>query len=530
MENKDKKVNEESPFINGLDDSQKEVAETAVEPNASHSEDISVSNEEVTTESEKPSETAQNEHTKDNSNSEAIQQNEIAHETEPAPTSGKRADEQLSRNAAQSDTQHSSLINKSEVRDLKHNKIFLGGIIVAIVVVIVLLCTLFGTPTINMNKYTTVTYDGYDGYGTANVEIDWDKLTKDCKGKLKYTSKANKQFNAVGESLGFNGNMEDVADPTSIIQMAVSASIDNDDNGSLSNGDKVDIKYDVSESVLGAIKAKIKATDKTEKVKDLKKVNKADVFKNITVKFDGANGEGTATVEMADGKKDDSDDLDGYTSYFSLDKNSELSNGDTVTVKFNKDSLKYFVGKYGEAPKENKKEYKVEGLSKYIESASDVSNASMEELKTQSEDILREDFASTFSSSAYDYGTPEYVGNYVLQAKDSSSMWYSPSHSIIGMVYKVTLTGKRNDSSYTSSYNFGATDTAYFAVYYGDMLIDGDGNITSNIVSSGKDKYNSFESEDLKYHPYGYESIDSLKSDVVDSNASKWTAEWNVSE
>ena len=79
-----------------------------------------------------------------------------------------------------------------------------------------------------------------------------------------------------------------------------------------------------------------------------------DIMDYVTVEFDGANGDGTATVsidydnmelEIVGGKDalekmDTVEDLEELSTYinvvagisFSIDKNSDLSNGDTVTV------------------------------------------------------------------------------------------------------------------------------------------------------------------------------------------------------
>lgn len=215
------------------------------------------------------------------------------------------------------------------------------------------------SPTLNMDKYTTTEFTGYDGYGTAKVEVDWTRIQHDFAGKIKYTKEAQAQFKKAGEAFGYDGNLEDIANPSTLLPSTIGVDIDSDNNGKLSNGDKVTVKYDVPATLSKALRLKVKAKDKVVTVKGLKKAEGVDVFEKVDLEFTGANGDGYAEIKNS---------TDGYGEYFSLDKTSSLSNGDKVTVTLK--SPDSFIQQFGTKPLKTSKEYTVSGLAEYVSKVS----------------------------------------------------------------------------------------------------------------------------------------------------------------
>ena len=101
----------------------------------------------------------------------------------------------------------------------KNKKPYIIGGCVAALAFVCLLLFLFLPRTINLNKYVKVNTQGYDGYGTASVELDTDKLEKDFAGKIKLTSDGKseiKKYQGVmdladlfGSSSKIKGNQEE---------------------------------------------------------------------------------------------------------------------------------------------------------------------------------------------------------------------------------------------------------------------------------------------------------------------------------
>lgn len=375
--------------------------------------------------------------------------------------------------------------------------------------------------TIDMNKYLDVSFDGYDGYGTASKEVDWDKLKSDYSGKIKYKKSTKKAFHAAYGDYADGADMEDLVDPVDIIEASVDPTFETDSR-KLSNGDKVEVSWDVENSYISKLNVKIKANNKTFKVKGLEKAKKVDVFKDIQVSFTGTDGNGTVAIDTKSG--------DGsFVTEENFDKYDGLSNGDKIKLTLT-DSQIESLASSGKIPEKDFKTYTVSGLTKYASSVSDLSDDTISEMKEQAEDIIRESNAnSSYIGKYYDAGTPEYVGDYVLKKKsaETNSFWYS-SNNRVGLLYKITLTGTRNEENFTSLNNYGETLTVYYNIYFDDITVDSDGNTEDNLVSKGTMDSECFNSDVMHQTVYGFESLDAAKNDIVDGNASDYTADWNV--
>lgn len=374
------------------------------------------------------------------------------------------------------------------------------------------------SPTLNMDKYTTTEFTGYDGYGTAKVEVDWTRIQHDFAGKIKYTKEAQAQFKKAGEAFGYDGNLEDIANPSTLLPSAIGVDIDSDSNGKLSNGDKVTVKYDVPATLSKALRLKVKAKDKVVTVKGLKKAEGVDVFEKVDLEFTGANGDGYAEIKNS---------TDGYGEYFSLDKTSSLSNSDKVTVTLK--SPDSFIQQFGTKPLKTSKEYTVSGLAEYVSKVSFLSETALDALKTQASDVIVSTYAN--QSSIYDYtgGSPEYVGTYVLYSKDNDNSWYGNAKCKVGLIYKVVLTGTREEGSWSKA-NVGLTQTVYRNVVFDNILIDGDGNLKEDLGSSGDIRDSNFRSDVLDDTVYGYDSLETARQKIIDGNAAEYTGDWQITE
>ena len=106
--------------------------------------------------------------------------------------------------------------------------LIIGGIIFVLVAAIAVAAIIYFVTrpkTIDISKYVDVTFDGADGYGTADVDID-DALLKDIKSAMKDKGTYSEhKFDKVLDSF-----YDYEVDPDS----------------ELSNGDKVKVKFDIS--------------------------------------------------------------------------------------------------------------------------------------------------------------------------------------------------------------------------------------------------------------------------------------------
>lgn len=217
---------------------------------------------------------------------------------------------------------------------------------------ILLLCTVIGITSlsvgcgktsINLNEYVSIEFSGYDGNGTATVEFDTDSFKAKYDDKLKY----------YGEDFSVEF-FED--DPTwMFFEDCVDTKLSKDKE--LSNGDVVTLTWKChDERALNNYKVKLEYSDLEYKVEGLDKVAEFDPFEGVEVKFSGISGKGTVNIS--------SDNAEGIT--FRVDKNSGLSEGDTITVTADVGNPNKYAEKYGRLPSPTTKEYIAEGFDTYV--------------------------------------------------------------------------------------------------------------------------------------------------------------------
>lgn len=377
-------------------------------------------------------------------------------------------------------------------------KKWIAGIVaIAVVVVAALIMVFTATPTINLDKYTTVSYEGYDSYGKAYVTVDWDKLESDYAGKLKYTDSALQE----ASSLGITESSLTSVDPVTLLRYYISCDVDTSTN--LSNDDKVMLVWSVEESLEEAIKCKLKYSENKEcTVEGLEELTTVDIFKDVTVTFEGLSGEGYATIECTD---------DSLRSYLSIDQTYDLSNGDKVTVSMSDSSVESYAKQYGELPKESSKIYEVEGLSKYVTAMSEVSDDLKSDTRAQADDVMKAYAADCKTYEDITNVTYEYVGDYLEVAKSGQSTW---NNNYYGLVYKVTATSDEGSTS------------IYRVVRYENILVNDDGKC-SVTLSNYDTPYSDYERVKGTWKSlYGYSTLDSL-TNSLDQDAASFTYEKN---
>jgi hypothetical protein len=245
--------------------------------------------------------------------------------------------------------------------------ITLAGIGVAALGVVLFL-VVFGKPTINLNEYLVIDTDGYDGYGRASARVDWDAIDKKYGKKLKFTSKAEKEYEG----------LLDWVTPAELIAENVSGSFDK--TSELSNGDEIIYTWSVEDAISDYVSCKVKYKDYTYKVSDLTEVGTFDVFALVDVTFEGVAPSGYANIDYS------GPDLSIYD--FSIDKREGLSNGDTVVVSFDESRIEQCIEKFGKIPETLEKSYTVSGLSSYLTTLSELSEDAISQMKGQAEDAF----------------------------------------------------------------------------------------------------------------------------------------------
>ena len=384
------------------------------------------------------------------------------------------------------------------------------------------------TPTIDISKYMTLSADGYNTVGKLNISFDTEKLEKDY-GKQIATRFKKQMKNLKDDTYGLSSltaSLYDGYETDLFAETCATGSADKTKN--LSNGDVVTYTWDDnSDEAEEAFGVKVKYTDITYTVSGLASVNTFDAFDGVDVEFSGISPDGRATVNSLPTA------AEAQGLYYTLDENSGLSNGDTVTltVHSNRDDFSDCIDKYGAMPQATEKTFTVEGLNEYVTSADTLSDSVLVSLQNQAEDVFKSYAAQRFSNGQTFKGMT-YLGNYILTPKNKDS-WGDKDRIVLA--YQVTV-----HHDYTSELNttYDADDSFFWYITFNNVSKDANGNIASGLndydtpttfvkIDSGVQKY-SFSSSTKTWEYYGYASLDSLYNAAVNQYVENYNHQDNV--
>ena len=404
---------------------------------------------------------------------------------------------------------------------------------VAVAAVVVVGGVLIAThkPTVNLNKYITLSAEGYNSIGTLDVEFDTDKLEKDYGKKIaKNFQKAMK--NHEEDTYGLSnlaGSLYEGGETSLFVTYCADGSADKTHN--LSNGDVVTYTWDgvneqtkkEAEELFGV---KIKCSDVTYKVSGLTAVNTFDAFDGVEVEFNGISPDGSATVntlptaEAAKGL------------YYTLDEQYNLANGDTVTVTVhsNRDDFSDCIEKYGAIPAATEKTYTVEGLNEYVTDSDGLTDSVLVSLQNQAEDVLNAYIAKSWDSECVTLKGMSYLGYYILTPKNKDN--YGVYQDVIILPYQVTSHNHFEDDK---GQVYDADVSYYWYIAFRNVSKDDDGNVAGGL----DDYYTANASFDVKtglddgwwekYWSYdGYQTLDELYSNAVTRNVEDYNHQDNV--
>lgn len=421
---------------------------------------------------------------------------------------------------------------------MKNKFIFvIAGAVVAFfaIAMIIVLFAIFHKPTVKLDKYVDVAFEGYDSVGYATYTINREDFLKKYSGKIKLNKKNYVSYLSMVYGMWYSPDMikeeikymsdDDIAE---LYLSMVSGSLDN--TNELSNGDVVVLTLDVSDEIEKLFKCKTKYTEEREfTVTGLEPVAYYDPFDTVDVIFSGTAPYGSATVDRM------YSDENNYISY-TFDRSEGLSNGDEIvlTAKLT-GSESTFVDRFQKLPNPTEKTYKVEGLLSYIQSSNDIPNDLLNQMQAQSEDTFRSyvarDWDDTVSLVELDY-----IGNYFLTNKDSNS-WYSADNYCF-LVYRYVA----RETMETEEEGTIVEDvTGYYYVRFENLMTESNGVGAVNIsnyatpnnrfeVKTDHVKSSGWWTSYYEYYYYGYEKLDGLYNDVVTANLENFNHEDNVSE
>ena len=227
----------------------------------------------------------------------------------------------------------------------KHTRINKFLLLLGIAVLSTMVLTGCGKQKINLNKYVSLAAEGYDGYGRAVVNVDYDLLNKDFAGKLEAAEGMdNIAMLSGGSKVEF------------LFDNYVDYSLDK--SSDLSNGDTVTLTFDCKDAeALDYFNIELKRDDITLKVKDLPAVTEFDPFEYVSLTCEGIDTFGSATIDTASSPNNETD----YISFYSNDSMYNLTNGDKITILA--EAYDNLASECGVVLSADSKEFTVSGLT-----------------------------------------------------------------------------------------------------------------------------------------------------------------------
>ena len=364
------------------------------------------------------------------------------------------------------------------------------GCAAGLALLVVIICIAINiSHTINLNKYMTIETTGYNGYGHANVIIDWDAIEAKYGDKVSFTRKAKDEY----------GILVNLTTPMDELEGSVGISLDTYDT--LSNGDKISYTWNVDKDMSEYLKCKVKFKNGTFKVSDLEKIDTFDAFSDLNVSFEGMSPNGNVVYEYTGSE---------LTTYdFNCEKSTGLKNGDKVKIYISEDNIEYYTGELGKIPSKFEMEYTVEGLDEYVGSYSDLTKEFLGTVKGEAEDSIYAYTASSYNANV-SVENLTYAG-YIMNTRIDGSE-YASSYNDLFIIYTATVSSATNDFSPT---------TVYFPVRFCDVIKSGDAlSYRENYGIVGTTSLGGFW-----YSTSGYTNPLNCYLDIVEGNKENYNSE-----
>lgn len=384
----------------------------------------------------------------------------------------------------------------------------------AAVILIIILAATHKT-NINLNKYVTVNFDGYETVGTASIEFDEESFADDYGKKLMPTMRDLKKYFEIDEDDLIVSDEDDLKDYQEAFSDEIASvfadTVSVSPNSDLSNGDTVTITFDEDQlqdeqllDYLAHKKCKLTYKNEDVTVDGLEEVKSVDPFADLSVTFSGTAPDGVASVE------NNSDDPMVQSLYFDCEPSSGLSVGDTVTVSISNADDTQLAENYGEIPSETKKTYTVEGLDSYVSSADDLTEDVLKKMKDAAEPAIKDYEMGSYempNTRIEELRSLDYLGTCIVNEKNSQS--WSPVYGRVYLIYSFT----------TENFVENATDiydkinTYYTYCYFDGVMKHADGSISADYsaVQLCDNRFDATALGSNQWLYYGYQSIDSLK-------------------
>lgn len=215
---------------------------------------------------------------------------------------------------------------------------------------------------IDISGILQFTTEGNDGIATAKLKIDSGDLGLEVMKALGTDINLSELDSLVG-LMGFSQDYE------IIDKMVNSISVEPEVVENVSNGDVIGFNFNIDEEAQNECNAAFMyngevitngASAGEYTVEGLEEAIVINPFDCLDVSFEGISPRGVLKVDYQDPFY-----INDFTTYFNISNQTNLYNGQTITMKLDDDKIEYFA-KEGYAFTQTSQEYIVEGLKEYL--------------------------------------------------------------------------------------------------------------------------------------------------------------------
>ena len=375
--------------------------------------------------------------------------------------------------------------NKKKGMSPETKKKLIIGIVAASVLLIVaiigIILLMRSGRTVDLETTYKMELEGYDGYGTAHVYLDKEKLDAALAKAMgsKYRKMADGEYAFSGDSMRMYSAY------STLISGSIKYSCDKTED--LKNGNTVHIKIEYDQEakdaakVLGVI---LKGSEVEYKVKGLEK---AELYSPLDGDFEI---EFYGTAPYAEANVTYTGDKEGiFDECFKLDKTEGIGLDDTLKVSFDPSQIdENEAAANGYIIDETKTdvEYKVKAgdVDYYLKNAGEVDDQVLESLKPKAEKAILDYFDDI--SEYVSIGEPRYAASYVFISKYQET--WDPNN-YVDLIYTISVSSKEGTFK---------TQDIYIPIEFNDVTVQKDGQIPDRYASS------PLGETDLEYNKDGW--------------------------
>lgn len=366
-------------------------------------------------------------------------------------------------------------------------------IIAFVMLALVVLLTGCGKKKIDVTENLQVSFEGYDGYGTAKLENEyyWESEALEAAGIESIDG-----FDTLGSALNIEMAVQYEMQPIS----------------GLSNGDQVVVKASINEAMLEEYDFELLSKgEKTYIVTGLQEIQEVDLFENVDIGFSGISP--YVRAQIIDSNTDSYSGVKRYT----LDKETNLKVGESVILSVEFDEQELHMAGYNAIEKE--KEYVVPELDRYVMGVGEIPQDTLDKMTKQLEDALHAQVAKAWEEKD-SLKTIKYVGSYFLRPKENQTVY---ENNILYNIYKVSVENSENKFDF------------YTYCRFKDIIVLADGtcsvDLTNYTMPTGSAFFGMVNGEAFmkgNYYYHGYEETDSLFNNCVTKNIEQYEYESTV--